>query len=84
MNATCSMIEYFFPPSENKKKFPREVTRGIVNVHGAMLFWGCMRVCVCGFVGVVVVGVLYTVYLSCHAPEEASVFDEWFLRGWET
>lgn len=70
----------FFPPSENKKKFPREVTRGSVIVHGAMLFWGC----VCGFVGVVVVGALRTVYLSCHAPEEASVFYEWFLRGWET
>lgn len=73
----------FFPPSENKKKFPREVTRGSVIVHGAMLFV-CVCVWVRGFVGVVVVGALRTVYLSCHAPEEASVFYEWFLRVWET
>lgn len=83
MNATLLYDRIFFPPSENKKKFPREVTRGSVTVHGAMLF-SRMYVCVGGFVGVVVVGVSCTVYLSCHAPEEASVFSEWFLRGWET
>lgn len=53
----------FSPPSENKKKCPREVTRGSVNVHGAMLFSGMyVNVCVCGFVGVVVVGALCVLY----------------------
>lgn len=66
----------FSPPLENKKKFPREVTRGSVLVHGAMLFT-CVCVCVSGFVGVVVSrSIVRTVYLSCDAPEEACILFE--------